>query len=76
MERVIHSFQVIETDDGIRIEIKGDKEWFKKFFSGFRGPFGPKKKRYRAWSFGPMHFGWGFWYEPWEEEEEEEKEGE
>jgi hypothetical protein len=26
MEKVINEFRVIETDDGFRIEIKGDKE--------------------------------------------------
>ena len=42
MERIINEFRVIETDDGFRIEIKGDKEKIKSFMSGFgkhrRGP--------------------------------------
>ncbi len=47
MEKIISEYKVIETDDGFRIEIKGDKETLRKMFAGgpqrhFRGkgPFG------------------------------------
>ncbi len=47
MEKIISEYKVIETDDGFRIEIKGDKETLRKMFVGgprrfFRGkgPFG------------------------------------
>ncbi len=62
-EKVIHEIRIIETDDGFRIEIKGDKEAIKKM--GF-GPFAKG-------GFGPgMFFGRGrgkFWHRhgppPW-----------
>ena len=73
MERIISEFKVIETDDGFRIDIKGDKETLRKmltggphrFFRG-RGPFGHHVP------FGPG-FGGGFpgWCGPWDEPEEE-----
>ncbi len=31
MEKVIQEFRIIETDDGFRIEIKGDKEYLREF---------------------------------------------
>ena len=58
MEKVIQEWRVIETDDGFRIEVKGDKDamrgWLKRLAR--RGP------RHRAphWMhFGPRfaHFG-------------------
>jgi hypothetical protein len=73
MEKIISEFKVIETDDGFRIEIKGDKETLRKMFVGgphhfFRGkgPFG------HHFPFGPG-FGGRFrgWCAPWEEPEEE-----
>lgn len=38
VEEVIHEVKIIETDDGYRIEIKGDKERLKRWFD--RMPFG------------------------------------
>ncbi len=50
-EKVIHEIKIVETEDGFRIEIKGDKEAIRRmmqgfgagfpFGPGFRGPFGP-----------------------------------
>jgi len=37
MENIISEFKIIETDDGFRIEIKGDKEQIKALMSGFGG---------------------------------------
>ena len=50
-EKTIHEMRIIETDDGFRIEIKGDKEEIKKM--GF-GPFGQKGSR-AAKFFGRGH---------------------
>ena len=53
-EKVINEFRIIETDDGYRIEIKGDKEHLKKFMHGFgRRGWGHHHAR------GPMGFGFG-----------------
>jgi hypothetical protein len=42
MEKVVNEVRVIETDDGYRVEIKGDKDQIKAFMSDFgkhkRGP--------------------------------------
>jgi hypothetical protein len=72
VEKIISEFKVIETDDGFRIEIKGDKEAIRKMFVGgshrfFKGRFG------HGFPFG-HGFGGGFrgWCGPWEEPEEEE----
>jgi hypothetical protein len=53
-EKVINEFRVIETDDGYRIEIKGDKEHLKKFLHG-SGRHGWRHHGFR----GPMGFGFG-----------------
>lgn len=59
MERIINEFRVIETDDGFRIEIKGDKEKLRSVLSGFggraRGRHGHHRRRAFAW--GPFDFG-------------------
>jgi hypothetical protein len=89
MEKVINEFRVIETDDGYRIEIKGDKERLKSFMQGFGRPRhhgGHRKwrKRFRRhWGgpFGFRPFDWMyFWDEPGdftaeEGPEDEESEG-
>lgn len=54
MENIISEFRVIETDDGFRIEIKGDKEQIKSFIN----EFGTGKNRHHRRGFG---FGWGPW---------------
>ena len=35
MEKIISEFRVIETDDGFRVEIKGDKEKIRALIHGF-----------------------------------------
>ena len=82
MEKLINEFRVIETDDGFRIEIKGDKEHLKRFIE--HGPFGKKGPFGRRWHrrahFGPMFFGHGFGAGvccgPWDEEAADEEESE
>jgi hypothetical protein len=63
MERIINEFRVIETDDGFRIEIKGDKEKIKSVLSGFGGHAHGRhgRKRRRAFAWGPFGFG----FDPW-----------
>ena len=73
MEKVISEFKIIETEDGFRIEIKGDKEAIRRMLSGFdfcdsfkgRTPFG------RSFRFGPGFWsGFGSWCGSWEKTEE------
>jgi hypothetical protein len=54
MEKVIKEFKVIETNEGFRIEIKGDKEHMKSFMKEFSG----HKKKHR-WGRRRGGFGWG-----------------
>jgi hypothetical protein len=35
MEKMINDFKIIETEDGFRVEIKGDKEAIRRMLSGF-----------------------------------------
>lgn len=79
-EKVLHEVRVVETEDGFRIEIKGDKERLKEMFSkgfpfggmmglGRFGPFGQGfggHHGHREHRHGP--FGWGRrggWGGPW-----------
>lgn len=85
MEKIISEWRVVETDDGFRIEIKGDKEALRGWLKHCRhhGPMhgGPMHE-------GPMHWARGMRFGPWgagfggrgpwccsedEESEEEEK---
>ena len=76
MEKVISEFKVIETEDGFRIEIKGNKEAIRQMLSGFGlcdsfrtgTPFG------RNFRFGPGFWsGFGSWCGPWERTEEKKR---
>lgn len=60
MENLISEFKVIETDDGFRIEIKGDKEKIKSFMKDFRGH---RNRRWRGWH--RPHWGPPFGFHPW-----------
>jgi len=55
MEKVIGEFKIVETEDGYRIETKGDKGKMKEIFSRLRR----RKRRH----FHPFDFGLGgsFW---------------
>jgi hypothetical protein len=78
MEKVIREFRVIETEDGFRIEIKGDKEKMKNFMKGFKRYRGSRAYRHHRRGL----FGWGPWmwmhgapwFGPWDFEEEGEEE--
>lgn len=83
-EKVIGEIRFVETDDGFRIEVKGDKErlgemhrptgfgFGKRFWRGMWGP-GPRGRgKGGHWSHGcgPGFGPWGWW--SWEEDEFEE----
>jgi hypothetical protein len=84
-EKVLHEVKVVETEDGYRIEIKGDKEKMREFFSK-RGGFGPGRFMgghgpfgHGPWGFFGRHrgghgpWGWGGWED---DEEPEPRRGE
>ena len=81
-EKVLHEVRFIETDDGFRIEVKGDKEKIRQmgFGPGMMG-FGPgmRHKRHRGHGrhrhghhgmhrHGPK--GWGWWWDDTDEVED------
>lgn len=81
MENIISEFKVIETDDGFRIEIKGDKEKIKAFMSGFGGGRGRGHGHWRGrrGPWGPMGFhpmmwmNMASWCGAWDFEDEPEE---
>jgi hypothetical protein len=74
MEKIVNELRVIETDDGFRIEIKGDKEKIRAFMAG-----AGKQRRWPHWGAGPRGpFPFGPWmsrgawcHGPWDFEAEE-----
>lgn len=75
MEKVIQEFRVIETDDGFRIEIKGDKEKMKEFMKGHWGRRGSRGRRRGPFGFGMGPMAWMHgapWRGPWDFEGDEE----
>ena len=76
-EKVIHELRVVETDDGFRIEIKGDKERLRAMGfgqgafpfgdRGGHGLFGGHRGGPRGFGFrGGWHHGRGPWgHGPW-----------
>ena len=77
MERVISEFRLVETDDGYRIEIKGDKEALRRAMGhGFgKRHFGRGVPPFFAWAGGPWRHH-GHWHGCCEEEEAEPEPGE
>lgn len=76
-ERVIHEVRFVETDDGFRVEVKGDKERMREmgFGPGMMG-WAKHRRRHRHFHRGPRfarHFGW--WWEPWWDMDDEEEAG-
>jgi hypothetical protein len=74
VENIITEFKIVETDDGFRIEIKGNKEKIRRLMenlgphSFFGGPLrGPFRRSFR-FGFGPGPGFWGGWYDPTSEE--------
>ena len=80
MENIITEFKVIETDDGFRIEIKGDKEKIRSFMSGFSEHRGRHWGRRHRPPWGPFGFHPMMWMKmadcwgPWDFEDEKESE--
>ncbi len=68
-EKVIQEVKIVETEDGFRIEIKGDKEAIRRMINGFGAGF-PFGHGFRG-GFDP-----GFWqgfrgcWGPWQEGED------
>jgi len=64
MEKVIQEWKVIETDDGFRIEIKGDKEAMRAWVQRL-GRYGHRRRQWRHHPpFHPWHDRYGphrFW---------------
>jgi len=82
-EKVLHEVRVVETEDGFRIEIKGDKERLRQmgFGKGWE-QFGPGRMGRGPWGHhGPRGFGFPFGHHgrmgrgPWSWWDEEEEEG-
>ena len=72
MEKVINEIKVIETDDGFRIEIKGDKEVIRQMLHGFGAGF-PFARGFH-FGFRPGSWsGFGGWCGPWQETDEDKK---
>ena len=78
-DKVIHEMRLVETDDGYRIEVKGDKEQIKKMFLRPGMMFGHKMgfgRRFRKARRGHGHgFAYPWMSGCWEEESEGEPEG-
>ena len=81
-EKLIHEYRLIETDDGYRIEITGDKEQIKKWMEGgsrhrrknwMRRGFGPFASGFPGMMYMKGHHGPGDFTIEIEEEDEEEK---
>ncbi len=81
-DKVLHEVRILETEDGFRIEIKGDKEHLRKMGFGKMGfggmGFGPGMmfRRHRHHWGGPFGFRhgrgpWGWGYEGEDEGEAE-----
>ncbi len=72
MDKVIHEVKIVETEDGFRIEIKGDKEAIRRMLRGFGAEF-PFGRGFR-FGFGPGAWGgFGGCCGPWPEANEDEK---
>jgi hypothetical protein len=73
-EKVIHEVRVVETEDGFRIEVKGDKERLREMGCGpgmgFARRFGRRFRHRGGPGFGPwwMCADWWAGEEPAEEE--------
>jgi len=72
MEKVINEIKIVETDDGFRIEIKGDKEAIRQMLRGFGAGF-PSGHGFR-FGFSPGFWSsFSGWCGPWQEANEEKK---
>lgn len=62
-QKVIHEIRFVETEDGFRIEVKGDKQRMREmgFRPRCRRRFHPRGRRKRGPGFGPDR-GFGPWW--------------
>jgi len=73
MERMINEFKIIETEDGFRVEIKGNKEAIRRMLSGFGFCDSPRTDAASGGGFHPCSDFWsGFasWCSSWEKTKE------
>ena len=73
MEKMINDFKIIETEDGFRIEIKGNKETIRRMLSGFGLCDSPRTGASTGGSFHSCSDFWsGFanWCGSWEKAKE------
>ena len=74
MGKVISEFKIVETEDGFRIEIKGDKEAIRRMLNGFGlcDSFRAGTRFGRSFHFGPDFWsGFGSWCGSWERSEKD-----
>jgi hypothetical protein len=62
-EKVISEIKVVETEDGYRIEIRGDKDRIRKYAFPAHGwaRHGPRSRFWRRWAWQASPWGW--WWE-------------
>ena len=72
-EKVIYEVRLIETEDGLRIEMKGDKERMRDFARGHNTHWFGRHGAWKRWAHHGRHFGWGFG--PWFDEESDSNPG-
>ncbi len=72
MEKVINEIKVVETDDGFRIEIKGDKEAIRRMLYGFGAGF-PFRRGFRFGFFPGFWNSFSGWCGPWQATDESTK---
>jgi hypothetical protein len=72
MEKVINEVKIIETEDGFRIEIRGDKEAIRQILHNFGSGF-PFRDGFH-FDFGPDFWSnFGRWCSSWQEADDKKK---
>jgi hypothetical protein len=69
MEKMINDIKIIETEDGFRVEIKGDKEAIRRMLSGFGFCGSPRTDASSVGGFNPCSdfmSGFASWCGSWE----------
>ena len=72
-EKVIYEVRLIETEDGLRIEMKGDKERMREFVHRKRMRHFGHREEWREWSRWGREFGRSWCFGPWWCDEPESK---
>jgi hypothetical protein len=78
MEKVIQEFRIIETDDGFRIEIRGDKEQLREWVMSLDPRVWAERRMPGGFPFGPPPWARGGrgrgpfgWAGPWDWDDDE-----